>query len=61
MFRAVFPSIMRSSRLYTQHKVYVIQVSWLLASGHKMELYLVPSSKQSTNLYDIYMMLYVQS
>jgi hypothetical protein len=38
MFRTVFPSITRSSRLYTQHQVYVIQVSWLLASGHKVEL-----------------------
>ena len=38
MFRTVFPSIIRSSRLYTQHQVYVIQVSWLLASGHEMEL-----------------------
>jgi len=26
-----------------------------------MELTLVPASKQSTNLYDIYLMLYVQS
>jgi len=38
MFWMVFPSIIRSSRLYTQHQVYVIQVSWLLASGHGMEL-----------------------
>jgi len=49
VFRTVFPSIIRSSRLYIQHQVYVIQVSWLLAS------------KQFTNLYDIYLMLYVQS
>ena len=49
MFRKVFPSIIRSSRLYTQHQVYVIQVSWQ------------PASKQSTNLYDIHMMLCVQS
>jgi hypothetical protein len=49
MFRKIFPSIIRSSRLYTQHQVYVIQVSWLLASG------------QSNNLYDIYLMLCVQS
>ena len=32
MFRAVFPSIIRSLRLYIQHQVYVIQVLWLLAS-----------------------------
>ena len=37
VFRTVFPSIIRSSRLYIQHQVYVIQVSWLLASGHEME------------------------
>jgi len=48
-FRTVFLSIIRSSRLYTQHQVYVIQVSWLLAS------------EQSTNLYDIYLVLCVQS
>jgi hypothetical protein len=37
MFRTAFPSIIRSSRRYTQHQIYVIQVSWLLASGHEME------------------------
>jgi hypothetical protein len=49
MFRTVFSSIIRSSRLYTQHQVDVIQVSWLLASGHEMELQfqLVPASKKS--------------
>jgi len=47
MFRAAFPSIIRSPRLYIQHKVYVIQVLWLLAR------------KQPQNLYG--MMLYVQS
>jgi len=55
MFRTVFPSTIRSSRLYIQHQVYVIQVSWQLANGH------VPASKQSTNLYDIYLILCVQS
>jgi hypothetical protein len=49
MFRTVFPSIIRSLRLYVQHQVYVIQVLWLLAS------------KQAQNLYDIYLMLYLQS
>ena len=49
MFRTVFSSIIRSSRLYIQHRVYVIQVRWLPASG------------KSTNLYDIYLMLYVHS
>jgi len=37
----VFLSIIRSSRLHTQHQVYVIQVSWLLASRYVKEL--VPS------------------
>ena len=37
MFRTVSPSIIRSSRLYTQHQLYVIQVSWLLTSRHEME------------------------
>jgi len=55
MFRTVSPSIIRSPRLYIERQVYVIQDSWLLASGH------VPASKQSTNLYDIYLMLCVQS
>jgi hypothetical protein len=47
VFRTVFPSIMRSLKLYIQH--HTIQVMWLLAS------------KQPQNLYDIYLMLYVQS
>ena len=47
MFRTVFPSIIRSLRLYIQHQIYVIQVLWLLAS------------KQPQNLYG--MMLCVQS
>jgi len=61
MFRTVFPSIMRSLRLYIHHQVYVLQVLWLLASGN--EFHLVPGSKQPHNLYDIrvYLMVYVQS
>jgi hypothetical protein len=47
MFRRVSPSIIRSLRLYIQH--HTVQVLWLLAS------------KQPQNLYDIYLMLYVQS
>jgi len=47
MFRTVSSSIIRSLRLYTQH--HTIQVLWLLAS------------KQPQNLYDIYLMLYVES
>jgi len=49
MFRTVSPPIIRSLRLYIQHQVYVIQVLWLLASKHPQ------------NLYDVYLMLYVQS
>jgi len=45
MFRTVSPSIIRSIRLYIQHRT--IQGLWLLAS------------KQPQNLYDIYLMLYV--
>ena len=44
MFLMVFPSIIKSQRLYIQHQLYVIQVRRL----------------QSTNLYDICLMLYVQ-
>jgi len=47
ILRTVFPSIIRSLRLYIQHQVYVIQVRWLLAS------------KQPQNIYDMYLMLYV--
>jgi len=43
MFRTVFPSIIRSLRLYIQYQVYVKQI--LIASGNEMEL--VPASKQS--------------
>jgi hypothetical protein len=37
MFRTVFPSTIRSLRLYIQHQVYVIRVLWLLASGNEVE------------------------
>jgi len=47
MFRTVFPSSIRSLRLYIQHQVYIIQVLWLLASGNGMEFHLVPANKQS--------------
>ena len=49
MFRTVSPSIIKSLGPYIQHQVYVIQILWLLAS------------KQPQNLYNIYLMLYVQS
>ena len=62
MFRTVFPSIIRSLRLYLQHQVCVIQVLWLLASGNETEqFHLVPARKQPQNMYDIYLMLYIQS
>ena len=50
MFRTVSPSIIRSLRLYIQHQVYVScsSISFPLASSHR-------------TLYDIYLMLYVQS
>ena len=53
MFRTVCPSIIRNLRLYLQHQVHVIQVLWLLASG--------TDSKQPQNLYEMYLMLYVQT
>jgi putative flippase GtrA len=46
-FRAASPSVIRYLRLYIQH--HTIQVLWLLAS------------KQPQNLYDICLILYVQS
>ena len=49
MFRTVSPFIIRSLRLYIPYQVDVIQVLWLLAG------------RQQQNLYDIYMMRYVQS
>ena len=48
-FRRSFRPSSRVVRLYIQHQVYVIQVLWLHAS------------KLPQNLYDIYLMLYVQS
>jgi hypothetical protein len=39
MFQMVFLSIIRSSRLYTQHQVYVVQVSWLLAGGTRWDCF----------------------
>jgi hypothetical protein len=47
MLLTVFPSIIRSLKLYIQHQT--IQILWLLAS------------KKPQNLYDIYLMLYIQS
>jgi len=46
MFRAVYPSIIRSLRLYVRHQLYVIQFLWLLASGNEVE-HLVYASKQT--------------
>ena len=58
MFWTVSSSIIRSPRLYIQHQVYVKQVLWLLASG--TEFHLSPANKQPQNLYDMYLILYVQ-
>jgi len=50
MFRTVFPSRIRSLRLYIQHQVYVKQIlltaCWRERDG--TEFHLVPASKQST-------------
>jgi ABC-type siderophore export system fused ATPase/permease subunit len=35
MFRTVFPSVIRSLRLYIQHQVYFMQVLWLLLAGER--------------------------
>jgi len=61
MFRTVFPSIIRSLRLYIQHQVHVKQI--LLASGNEMELSSIsfPLASSQQNLFDMYLMLYVQS
>jgi hypothetical protein len=47
VFRTVSPSIISSLRLYIQH--HTTQVLWLLAN------------KQPQNLYDVNLMLYIQS
>jgi len=39
MFWTVFPSIIRSLRLYIQHQVHVIQVL-VTASGNEMDVFL---------------------
>jgi len=40
MFLTVFPSIIRSLRLYIQHQVYDIQVLWPLASKQPQPIYI---------------------
>ena len=57
MFRTVFPSIVRCSRLYIQQQAYVKQI--LLASRNKM-FHLAPASKQ-TAVSVWRLLLYVQS
>jgi len=46
MFRTVFPSIIRSSRLHIQQQAYVKQLLIPAASGDEMEMefHLVPAS-----------------
>ena len=62
MFRTVFQSIIRSSKLYIQQQAYV-RYCYLLASGKEMELqlhlHLLPASKQVA-VSDICLLLYVQ-
>jgi len=48
MFRTVFPSIIRSSRLYIQQQAYVKEILLLLASSQQY-------------LFDKCLLLYVQS
>jgi hypothetical protein len=48
MFRTVFLSTTRSPRLYIQRQVYIIQVSWLLASGHETSISCPLASSQLT-------------
>ena len=64
MFRTVFPSIIRSLRLYIQHQVYVKQIL-LTACQREREGTAVPSrSRQqavSRICFDICLMLYVHS
>jgi hypothetical protein len=52
MFWAVFPSIIRSLGLYAQCQAYVIQ---------ELRSISLPLAGSWLNLYDIYLMLYVQS
>jgi len=63
MFRTVFPSIIRSPRLYIQHQLYVIQFRWLHASGREMEkFHLVPSPYTHTHTHThthIYIYIYI--
>ena len=49
MFRMVFPPIISSCRLYIQRQVYVIQVSWLLASRHEMGSISFPLASSQRN------------
>ena len=63
MFRAVFPSIIRSLRLYIQHQVYVKQILLTVCQrerdGTREMSFPLVSSQQ--NLSDMDLMLYVQS
>jgi hypothetical protein len=63
MFRTVFPSIIRSLRMYIQYQVSVTQVLWLLANGNERQLHSIsfPLANSQHNLYDTYLILYVQS
>jgi len=49
-FRTVFPSIIRSSRLYTQLQVYVIQVRYMFASRHEISC-LLANRQQTCMMY----------
>jgi len=60
MFRTVFPPIIRSSRLYTQQQVCVKQILLLLARWNGSSISFPLASRQQY-LFDIYLMLHVQS
>jgi len=49
MFRTIFPSIIRSPRLYIEHQVYVIQVRRLLTSGHETSSISCPLASSQRN------------
>jgi hypothetical protein len=57
MFWTISPSVIRS--LKTVHTASGVRHTGSVANS--MEFHLVPASKQPQNLYDIYLMLYVQS
>jgi hypothetical protein len=56
MFRTVFVSIIKRSRLHIQKEAYVKHILLPAASGNEVELFLIYD-----NFFDISLLLYVQS